>query len=360
MRKMARRSTLALMLLAMSLATAAVAGQSQPMTDPTAGAVLGMAHEMLAAAERADPPARGQGSVAPQGEEGAPAAPEVQDNGTNPASMGFKFMPYTRYTELDSGVTSSDVLTLFAMVPLPLTPFTAITVEWPVVKTFDASAVVLDVLEGGLDPSEGIPCGPPVCGGNRPIPELPLEALAAGFDQSGVGDLGFRFLQGLKLFGKPGEGMTTALIGGFQLNIPTASFPILGEEKWEISPIVAHVHNFSTRSFLAFMHTYFVDFADKSGISDLHKDSEVGFYMGRYFFQYAWTESGWYLLPELQVMYDDKSDNDWSAFLMPEVGKSFKAGSMGITAYIKPGWAVTSPDPAERRFGVEMGIRLIP
>ena len=41
-------------------------------------------------------------------------------------------------------------------------------------------------------------------------------------------------------------------------------------------------------------------------------------------------------------------------------GKSFKAGSMGITAYIKPGWAVISPDPAERRFGVEMGVRLIP
>ena len=59
-------------------------------------------------------------------------------------------------------------------------------------------------------------------------------------------------------------------------------------------------------------------------------------------------------------MYDDKSDNGWSAFLMPEVGKSLKAGSMGITAYIKPGWAVASPDPGERRFSVEMGIRLIP
>ena len=33
-------------------------------------------------------------------------------------------------------------------------------------------------------------------------------------------------------------------------------------------------------------------------------------------------------------MYDDKSDNGWSAFLMPELGKSFKAGSMSITAHI--------------------------
>jgi len=360
---MTRCSLLALTLLATSLgfAATAVAGQSQLMSDPSVAAVLGMAHKMLAAAELADPPAQGQGSAAPQGEEGAPAAPEVQDNGTNPASLGFKFMPYSRFTELANGVTSSDVLTLFAMVPLPrVSPFTAITVEWPVVKTFDASAVVLDLLEGSLDPGEGIPCGPPLCGGNRPIPDVPLEALAAGFDQSGVGDLGFRIIQGLKMFGKPGEGRTTLLIGGLQLNTPTASHPILGEERWQIAPMFIHVHNFSARSYLAVMHLSFFDVADKSGISDLHRDSEVGFYMGRYFYQYAWTKSGWYLLPELQVMYDDKSDNDWSAFLMPEVGKSFKAGSMGITAYIKPGWAVISPDPGERRFGVEMGIRLIP
>ena len=198
------------------------------------------------------------------------------------------------------------------------------------------------------------------CGGNKPIPEVPLEALAAGFDQNGVGDLGFRFLQGLKLFGKPGEGMTTALIGGIQLNTPAASAPILGEERWQIAPMFVHVHNFSPRSFLALMHLYFFDIADKSDISDLHKESDVGHYLGRYFFQYAWPASGWYLLPELQVLHDDKSDNGWSAFFMPEVGKSFKAGSMGITAYVKPGWAVASPDPAERRFGVEMGIRLIP
>ncbi len=357
-----RRATTALTLLAMSLALAATAAaqpRRQTMTDPSAAAVLGMAHDMVAAGERAGAPAQGQGSAAPQGEEGAPAAEKVQDNGTNPASMGFKFMPYTRFTELENGVTSSDVLTLFAMIPLPVTPFTAITIEWPVQKTFDASAVVVDILNGDLDPGEGIPCAPPSCGGNRPFPELPIETVAAGFDQSGVGDLGFRLLQGLKMFGKPGEGMTTVLIGGFQLNTPTASAPVLGEEKWEIAPLFAHIHNFSARSFLAFMHLYFFDFADKNGISELHKDSEVSFYMGRYFFQYAWTESGWYLLPELQVVYDDNSVDEWSAFFMPEVGKSFKAGSMGITAYVKPGWGV-SPDPAERRFGVEMGIRLIP
>ena len=67
----------------------------------------------------------------------------------------------------------------------------------------------------------------------------------------------------------------------------------------------------------------------------------------------SWPRSGFCLLPELQVAYDFNSENDWSAILMPEVGKSFMAGSMGITVYIKPGWAVVSPDPAERRSSVK-------
>ena len=51
---------------------------------------------------------------------------------------------------------------------------------------------------------------------------------------------------------------------------------------------------------------------------------------------------------------------DYAVMLLPELGKSFKAGSMGVTAYIKPGWPLDSPDPAERKFSVELGIRLIP
>jgi hypothetical protein len=352
---------LTLFALGLALSGPAAAQQRGHLrVDPIADTVLGMANDMVAVGELGDAPAQGEGSAAPQDEEGAAPALEVQDNGTNPASMGFKFMPYTRHTELENGVSSSDVLTLFAMIPIPLTPFTAITVEWPVQKTFDASSVVLDFIEGTLDPEDGIPCAPPTCGSDRPLSDLPLEPFAAGFDQNGYGDFSLRLIQGLKLFGKPGEGMTTALIGGFQLITPTASHPVLGEERWEFAPLFAHVHNFSARSFLALMHLYFFDFADKSGISDLHKDSDVGFYLGRYFYQYAWPKSGYYLLPELQITYDNESDNGWSAFLMPEVGKSFQAGSMGITAYIKPGWAIFSPDPSERRVGVEMGIRLIP
>jgi hypothetical protein len=360
---MSRFSSIAVTTLAIGLVLVPIASAQQraePTTNSSIDGILGLARSMAVAKERAGALARGTVSAESQDNEDAPAAATTQNNGTNPASMSFKFMPYTRFTELENGVTSSDILTLFAMIPIPLTPATAINVEWPVQKSFDASAVVLPLLEGILDPEDGIPCAPPVCGGNRNLPEIPLEAVAAGFDQNGIGDLKLWFLQGLKLFGTPGEGKTTALLGGFQLNLPTASAPILGDEKWELSPMFAHIHNFSPVSFLAFMHLYTFDFADKNGISELHKESEVDFYLGRYFFQYAWAKSGWYILPELQVAYDFNSDNDWSAHFMPEVGKSFKAGSTGITTYIKPGWAVMSPDPSERSFSVEMGIRLIP
>ena len=364
---MTRYTKTALTLLAMGLSLVGTASAQQNQerfnqegfTDVRAGGVIAMARTMIDA-ESAGAPGQGQEAAAEPGGEGAQAVEAVQDNGTNPTSIGFKFMPYFRFTELDNGVTSTDNLTLFAMLPIPLSPFTAINLEWPLQKTFDASALVTDFLDGALDPEDGIPCAPPVCSGNRPISDIPTEVLASGFDQNGVGDLKLWFIQGLKAFGTPGEGMTTALIGGFQLNAPTATHPVLGEEKWLISPLFAHVHNFSAQSFMAFMHIYTLDIGDKSGISDLHRDSNVDYYMGRYFYQYAWPKSGYYLLPEVQVMYDDNSGNDWSIHFMPEIGKSFKAGSTGVTAYIKPGWALDSPDPGERKFSVELGIRLIP
>jgi hypothetical protein len=31
-----------------------------------------------------------------------------------------------------------------------------------------------------------------------------------------------------------------------------------------------------------------------------------------------------------------------------------------MTGYIKPGWAMDGPDPGERRYSVEFGMRMIP
>ena len=137
---------------------------------------------------------------------------------------------------------------------------------------------------------------------------------------------------------------------------PAASDEILGDQTWYGAPIFAHIHNFNPTTFAAFLHFYFFDWAG-------HKDferKEIGFYMGRYFFQKAWTESGYYILPELQVIHDDKSDMGWSVMFLPEVGKTWKAGETVLTGYIKPGWTVTSPQAFERNWSVEFGMRFIP
>ena len=126
------------------------------------------------------------------------------------------------------------------------------------------------------------------------------------------------------------------------------------------SPIFAHVHNFDPTMFAAFLHFYFWDWGHKGSAHPINADKEIGFYLGRFFFQKAWPKSGYYMLPEVQLIYDSKVDEGgWSAMIRPEVGKTVFAGEMPISAYIKPGWGV-SPDPGERSFSVEMGMRFIP
>lgn len=307
----------------------------------------------------------GGGSQAPEGGGGPPAGEggeEVQDNGTNPASLGFKFMPYYRYTELNNGVKAIEDLVLFAMIGLPqISPYTALVLEWPVRSTLDFGSIAEGVLSvpGEVVTVPEIPCAPPVCGGNLPFP-LPVEGVARGFDISGVGDFRLRLLQGIKFIKGKKPGAATILMVGADVMMPAASDPILGDETWYGSPIFAHVHNLNPTSFFAFLHFYFMDWAEKSGADPINQDKDIGFYMGRYFFQKAWPKSGYYLLPELQVINDDKSDNGLSVNFLPEFGKSFQAGETGMTAYIKPGWAIDGPDAAERRFSVEFGIRMIP
>jgi hypothetical protein len=331
----------------------AILGQGVPTEgggDPLLYSVMSIADDMVAAngqeavAEQGEPPAQGEGGG------------EVQDNGTNPASMGFKFMPYYRYTELNNGIKSIDALTLFTLLPFkPISPFSAFVLEWPVMKSFDGGAVAEDILRDIADGAENgvLPCGPPTCAAPR---IFPIEGIARGFDITGVGDFRTRYLQGIKMFQGKKPGASTVLMVGVDVMMPAASDPILGDETWYGSPIFAHIHNLNPESFFAFLHFYFFDWTAKSGT----ENKDIGFYMGRYFFQKAWSKAGYYVLPELQVIYDNESADDWSVMLMPELGKSWRAGGLGMTGYIKPGWAIDGPDEAERRFSVEFGIRMIP
>jgi len=348
--------------LVASFAATPMAAQGDPMLNSVISTANGMvAARSLDALDSHEQ--QGGGGAAEEGGgppgEGA-EGDGVQDNGTNPASFGFKFMPYYRYTELNNGVKSGEDLVLFALIDLPkISPFSALVLEWPVLKSLDFGAVAEDFL---ALPEEfvaipEIPCAPPTCAANRPVP---VEAVARGFDISGVGDFRLRYLQGIKMFQGKKPGASTVLMVGLDVMTPAASDPILGDETWYGSPIFAHIHNLDPTSFFAFLHFYFFDWAEKSGADPINQDKDIGFYMGRFFFQKAWPKPGYYLLPELQVIYDNESENDLSVMFMPEIGKSFKAGTLGVTAYAKPGWAIDGPDAAERRFSVEFGIRLIP
>lgn len=350
--------------LVASFGAAPLAAQGNPLLE----SVISTANDMVEAGSRdaIDSQEQQGGSGTEQGAGGSPEGggaegeegEEVQDNGTNPASFGFKFMPYYRYTELNNEVKSIEDLVLFALIDLPMiSPFSALVLEWPVRKTMDFGSLAENFLVG-IQEIPLIPCAPPTCGGDLPAP--PPEAIARGFDISGVGDFRLRYLQGIKMI--PGEkpGRNTVLMVGLDVMTPAASDPILGDETWYGSPIFAHIHNLDPTSFFAFLHFYFFDWAEKSGADPINQNKDIGFYMGRFFFQKAWPKLGYYLLPELQVIYDNESANDWSVMFMPELGKSFAAGNLGLTAYIKPGWAIDGPDPAERRFSVEFGIRMIP
>ena len=357
--------TVALSLLTLLAAGVAMAEETQRagsrvIYPPLLGAFLSTANGIAESAGEAAAPRAQDGGGGQQGEGGAPGGEDVQDNGTNPASLGFKFMPYYRYTELNNGVKATDELTLFTMIGLPkISPFSALVLEWPVQKTLDFGAVVEDGLRAGMGLPAAIPCAPPTCGGALPV-ALPVEGVARGFRVTGVGDFRLRYLQGIKMIPGKKPGAATILMVGADVMLPFASDPILGDETYYGSPIFAHIHNINPSTFFAFLHFYFFDWSEKSGAHPINQDKEIGFYMGRWFFQKAWPKSGYYMLPEVQAIHDDKSDDEWSFMFLPEFGKSFQAGGTGMTAYIKPGWAIDGPDAGERRFSVEFGFRMIP
>ncbi len=283
-----------------------------------------------------------------QDAEGTTDGEEVGDNGTNPASMGFKWMSYSRSTELKNGVKDIDALALFFMMPLDfLTPVSALVIEWPILKYRDYSTILERDQEGELIGQ------PPAFAGGIP-PGIDTQRLGRG-DLFGWGDVRFRFLQGITMV------KSTVLMTGLDFMAPWASDIGLSSGKYQLAPIFAHITNFDPTSFLAVLHFYFFDIADGSakGSSEM---GDIGFYMARIFYQKAFPSSGYYLLPEVQVIYDFEVPDEESAFSLwfgPEVGKSFQAGGTGITTYIKPGFGINA-DPGERKWSVEMGMRFIP
>ncbi len=276
---------------------------------------------------------------------------EVVDNGTDPGSLGLKHLPYYRYTELDNGVIDSDAITLFTMVPLPLTPFTALVFEWPVMKYRDYSSLFTPTGELIGDPEGGAPGLP----GGVPFIEGVAAPRVIRQNIQGFGDFRIRLIQGVGMV----KSIKTVFLVGGDIVLPWASDYMLSAGAYQVSPLFAHVTNFNPLSFIAVLHFYFFDAGQGTWKDEpFAQDADIGFYLARIFFQKAW-KSGYYFLPEAQVIYDTKVDEGgFSLWIGPEVG-AVLGNSPAITGYIKPGFGI-SPDPGERKWSVEFGIRIIP
>ena len=260
------------------------------------------------------------------------AGPDVEgmaaeaDNGTDPRSFGNKFMPYTRYTTLENGADDY-MLTLFGMVDMTDTiiddyPF-ALTYEMPIAQYRD----LRDALPG-TNASAG--------GGGFDQNALPLDSP----DEFGIGDLN------LRAFGPIGQAGNFSFLAGVEMFFPTASEDLLGSGKFTISPIFVPMYSGGPNWFIAPMiFPYRTDFAGEGG------RASIDLTLCRCFAMYAW-ENGFYILPELQPIYDWNND-EFSLYAMPEVGKILAPGRI---AYTKPGIGI-DPDENEREWGLEIGFR---
>lgn len=283
---------------------------------------------------------------------------EGGDNtGTDPRDFGNKFMPYFRYLELDGGVKvrSLAVFGLFAF-----DPRLAMTYELPVAQEIDYSDAGPFKAGMGLPPGSGDPGGSPGSG-------VPFADLDADGDVVGMGDLI------LRMFSRPrslewvlddgsgnalGKVKSFSIMPTFELTAPTATEEAIGGEALIFSPAVTFVMDIPGDApfglgFIAMMN--FVDF-------DVFKDEDRGSttrYRGRIFWMQPLSPpgpelfDGIYVLVELQPIYDFMED-EFSFWFGPEFGKVVNEG---FIVYGKPGWGV-SPDPGEREFTFEAGMRI--
>jgi hypothetical protein len=232
-------------------------------------------------------------------------------SGTDPRDFASKFMPYYINTELVNGV-KIDQMNLFGL--FAFDKDFAITYDIPITVELDA-------------------------------PGLPKK--------NAMGDLGLRF------FYKPGSTQfkESSHMFGAEFKFPTASDDVIGTEVTIASPMYVYVKNVQITGpgFLAMMNFY--DF-DAFGSDPVTKVSK---YRGRWFAMIPLAKpgpnflDGWYLLPELQPVYDFEADDDaFSLWLAPELGKLV---ADNFVMYAKPGWGIINDAQTDRDFTFEIGFR---
>lgn len=246
-----------------------------------------------------------------------PAKKVIQDDetGTNPAGFASKFTPYLTYTKLENGL---EVQQLMLSGSIAFNKDVQMTYDLPMGQQIDYS---------GLAPP----------GNNTPT-------------VNGMGDLVLRILA------KPPsmQSKGSSHIFGMETTFPTATDTALGGDTTIMSPLYTYVKNIGP-GFIALANLYDFDLYKSAG------KKSVSRYRGRYFAMIPLARpgpnflDGWYLLPELQLVYDfERNDNELSMWLAPELGKLV---SKKLVIYGKPGWGIVKDDPTDRDFTFELGFR---
>jgi hypothetical protein len=250
---------------------------------------------------------------------GAKPAGEGDDagggNGTNPADTTRRFVLRNEYLELGNGV---------------LVNTTSARFNFPVLGK--RGTLGLELPFNYLDPR--VPTVGPV---------------------GGLGDLKV----GLSVNLWSSENKKVTLLGGADFWFPTAdnilldrklsaaaiTFQDIGTGKFRAAPFAGGVYAFSPAFLVAGLYQHEFSFAGDETRRDIHR----GFV--RLFLMKAWA-TGVYVLPEAQILIDYQNRGDLDVYLAPEVGFSRK----GTTLFAKPGFGI-NPDPNNRYFGVNFGIR---
>ncbi len=246
---------------------------------------------------------------------------QEDQTGTDPRVFSNKWMPFYRYTELENGLTQQD-LTAFGTIGF--SPQVGMFYELPLAQYRDFSDV------------PGLPPG-------------------ASSDAIGMGDIDLKFLIRPKAldfsFGKEGKKSGSVLLGTDFL-LPTATDDALAGDAALFAPIVAVVVDMPLHGFFAALNLYFFD------VYKTDSAPETSRYVGRWFYMQPLTRPGpwWgglFILPELQPIYDFKTD-DFSLWFGLEIGKLVGQGKI---AYIKPGWGLDNSEPTDRESTFEVGFR---
>ncbi len=265
------------------------------------------------------------------------------NTGNDPRDFASKFMPYYRYTELKNGMEADD-LAIFGL--WAITKNFALTYETSIGKQVDIT-------------------GTPACAG---LPDIDCTGSVPGFGylpnglpaegdgvETGMGDTILRFIWDTdsRLFG-------AAFLPGLQIDVPTASDPILGSETVSGGPIATFVWDVkkwpAPGAFFAMMNIYTFDWYKEKGRGDVSR------FMGRWFLQLPINKKHkLYIMTEFQPVYDFE-ESHFSFWFGPEFGKAFTP-SPGIfrnggAIYFKPGWGI-DPDrgAGDREFTFEVGFR---